>query len=82
MITLLAEDNKKLLEKLKLLLKHTINWNKSKYKVSAQGPDQYLDDLEDRIFQLMNAIFVLQFEDTIRTWHTWLQFDDLSKNFF
>ena len=42
-VTLLTEDNTKLLQQLKSGFKHSINCNKYQSKVSAQSQNQYLD---------------------------------------
>ena len=57
-ITLLTQDNAKLLEQLKSGFKTTINWNKYQSKVTIQAPNPYLDYLTDPIFQGVNRLFV------------------------
>ena len=44
-VTLLTQDNVKLLQQLKFAFKRTINWDKCKPKVSPERPKQYLDFL-------------------------------------
>ena len=62
-VTLLTQDNAKLLEQLKSGFKRTINWNKYQPKVPAERPNQYLDFLIDPSFQGVNRLFVLSFEN-------------------
>ena len=62
-ITLLIEDNAKLLQQLKSSFKRTINWNKYQTKVSTEGVNQYLDFLIDPSFQGVNRLSVLSFEN-------------------
>ena len=42
-VTLLTQDNAKVVEQLKSGSKRTINWNKYQPKVSTEGKNQYLD---------------------------------------
>ena len=58
-----TQDNAKLLQQLKPGFKRTINWNKYKSKVTRQVPNQYLYFLIDPIFQGVNRLFVLSFEN-------------------
>ena len=62
-VILLTQDNAKLLKQLKSSFKRTINWNKYQSKVSTQIQNQYLDFLIDPIFQGVNWLFVLFFEN-------------------
>ena len=67
-VTLSTQDNAKLLEQLKSDFKRVINWYKhlSKPELLAQNPD--LNHLVEPIFQGVNRLFVLAFEnDTQRT---------------
>ena len=51
--------------------KREINWNKYQSKGTIQVPNPYLDCLIDPIFQRVNRLFVLSFEnDTDRTINT------------
>ena len=69
-VTLLTQDNAKLLQELKSGFKRTINWNKYQSNVTKQTQPKYLDYLIDTSFHGVNRIFVLLFEDsTIRTAH-------------
>ena len=58
-----TQDNKKLLQQLKLGFKRTINWNKYQRKLSSERRNQYLDFLIDPSFQGLNRLFVLSFEN-------------------
>ena len=62
-VTLSIQDNVKLLEQLKCGFKRTINCNKHQSKKSTGKPNQYLDNLIDPSFQVVNRLFVLSFED-------------------
>ena len=62
-ITLSTQDSAKLLEQLRCGLKRTINWNKYQQKVSVQPPNPCLDFITDPIFQGVNGLFVLSFEN-------------------
>ena len=63
-----TQDNAKLLEQLKSGFRRTINWNKYHSKVPPERINQYLDFLIAQIFQGVNRLFVLQFEnETQRT---------------
>ena len=63
LVTLLTQDNAKLLEQLTSGFKRTINWNKYKPKVSTERINQYLDFLIDPSIQGVNRHFVLSFEN-------------------
>ena len=61
-VTLSTNDNGKLLQKLKLGFKPTVNWNKYQSKATTQNaPNQYFDYLIDPSFQGVNRLFVLAF---------------------
>ena len=62
-VTLSTQDNTKLFERLKPGFKRTITWNKYQSKVSTGKQNHYLDLLVDPIFQGVNRLFVLSFED-------------------
>ena len=62
-VTLSTQDNAKLLEQLKSGLKRTILLSKYQPKVSPERPNRYLDFLIVSIFQGVNRIFVLPFEN-------------------
>ena len=70
-VTLLTQDNSKLLQQLKSCFKRTVNGNKysSKPELLAQNPN--LNHLVEPRFQGVNRLFVLAFEnDTQRTSHS------------
>ena len=62
-VTLLTQDNVKLLQQLKSGFKRTINWNKYQSKVTVQERNQYFDYLIDPSFQEVNKRFVLSSEN-------------------
>ena len=62
-VTLLTQDNAKLLEQLKSGFKRTINCSKYQSKMSAERKRQNLDCLVDPSFQGVNRLFVLPFEN-------------------
>ena len=67
-VTLLTQDNAKLLQQLKSGFKRVINWNKylSKPELLAQNPR--LNHFVEPSFQGVNRLFILAFEnDTERT---------------
>ena len=69
-VTLLTQDNSKLLQQLKSRFKRTVKWNKylSKPDLLVQSSD--LNHLFEANFQGANRLFVLAFEnDTQRTSH-------------
>ena len=69
-MTLLTQDNAKLLQQLKLGFKRIVDWSKYHYqsKVSIERENQYLDYLTDLSFQ---GLFILLFENNDnRTAHT------------
>ena len=63
-VTLLFQNNLKLLQWLKSGFKRTIIWNKYQSKVTIKAQNQYLDYLFDQNFQVGNRLFVLSFTDT------------------
>ena len=70
-VTLLTQDNSKLLQQLKSGFKRTVNWNKylSKPELLAQNPN--LNHIVEPSFQGVNRLFVLAFEtDAQRTSHS------------
>ena len=62
-VTLSTQDNAKLVEQLKSVLRGTISWNKYQTKVSTKEQNQYLDFLIDPRFQGVNRLFVFMFEE-------------------
>ena len=61
-VTLLTQNNAKLLLQLQWGFRRTINWNKYQMKVSTEEVNQYLDFLIDPSFQGVNRRFVLSFK--------------------
>ena len=62
-VTLSTQDIAKLLEQLKYGFKRTVFWNKYQSEMSTERQNQYLNFLTDPIFQEVNRIAVLLFED-------------------
>ena len=70
-VTLLNQDNAKLLQRLKSSFKRRINRNKYESKVTTQAQNQYLDYLIDPSFQIVNILVILSFKhNVVRTRHT------------
>ena len=61
-VTLSAEDDKKLLEQLKTGLKRTNKWNKYRSEMSNQTKNNNLNHLIDPTFTNVNRLFPLTFE--------------------
>ena len=57
-LCLSAQDNEKLLQKLKTGLKRTITWNECQSRPTTQKRNQYLNQLIDVSFQGVNRLFV------------------------
>ena len=62
-VTLSAENDNKLLEKLKIGFKRTIKWNKCRTEMYNQFINNNLDYLIDPTFTNVNRIFVLSYEN-------------------
>ena len=62
-VTLSPQDNVKLLQQLKSGFKRTVNWNKYQSEVLREIQNQFLDFLNDSIFQIVYRLFVLSFEN-------------------
>ena len=62
-VTLLTQDNAKLLQQLKSGFIRTIHWNKYQSKVTIQRQNQYLIFLINPSFQGVSRLFVLSLED-------------------
>ena len=62
-VTLSAQDNEKLLHRLKTGFKGTIHWNKYQSKPTLQTQNRYLNYSIDPSFQGVNRLFVLSFEN-------------------
>ena len=61
-VTLLTQENIKLLKQLESGFKRTTNWNKYLAKTTNQARNRYLDFLIDPSFQGVNRLFVLSFK--------------------
>ena len=61
-VTLPTKDDNTFLEKLKLVFKRTIKWNKYRSEMTNQAETNYLNHLIDPTFTRVNRIFVLSFE--------------------
>ena len=67
-VTLLAENDKKLLKQLKTGFKRTIKWNKYRSEMSNKTKITDLNYLIDPTFTNVNRLFILSFEnETDRT---------------
>ena len=66
-VTLTIQDDEKLLQQLKSCFKRTIKWNKYQIKVSTEGVNKYLDCLIDPSFQGIDGLFVLSFENEMKS---------------
>ena len=62
-VTLLTQENIKLLKWLESGFRRTINWNKYLVKITNQARNRYLNYLVDPSFQGVKIIFVLPFKD-------------------
>ena len=62
-VTLSAENDKKLLEQLKSGFRRTIKWNKYMSQMSNQNKNNNLNYLIDPTFSNVNRLFVLSFEN-------------------
>ena len=62
-VTLLTQDDTKLLQQLKSSFKRAINWNKYQSDLKTYAQYRYLNHLVDPIFQGVNRPFVLSFEN-------------------
>ena len=62
-VTLSAENDKKLLEQLKTGFKRTIKWNKYRSEMFNQTKNNNLNYLIDPTFTNVNRLFVLSFEN-------------------
>ena len=70
-VTLSTQDNAKLLQQLKSGFKRTINWNKYQSDPKTYAQNRYLNHLVKPIFQGVNRLFVLSFEnENDRTSHS------------
>ena len=62
-VTLLTQDNAKLLHQLKSGFKRTINWKKYESSIKTYVQNRYLNQLVDPVFEGRNRLFVLSFEN-------------------
>ena len=62
-VTLLTQDNAKLLQQLKSGFKRTINWNQYQSDPKTYAQKKYLNHLVNSSFQGINRLFVLSFEN-------------------
>ena len=66
-VTLLTQDNAKLLTQLKSSFKRTINWSKYLSKPELLAQNLNLNNLVEQSFQVINRHFVLAFEKNIES---------------
>ena len=57
-VTLLAQDNAKLLQQIKSGFKRTINWNKYEWNIKTFAQNRFLNHLINPRFQGVNRLFV------------------------
>ena len=62
-VTLSTEDDNKFLEQLKTGIKRTIKWNKYRAEMTNQAKTNNLDYLINPVFNKVNILFVLSFEN-------------------
>ena len=62
-VTLSTQNNAKLLQQLKPGFKRTINWNGYESSIKPFAQNRYLNHLINPIFQGVNRLFVLSFEN-------------------
>ena len=62
-VTLATEDDNKFLEQLKIGFKRSIKWNKYRSEVTKQAKTNSLNYQTDPIFNKVNRLFVLSFEN-------------------
>ena len=62
-VTLLTQDNAKLLQQLKSAFEKAISWNKYQSDPKIYKQNQYLNHLIDPSFQGVNRLFALSFEN-------------------
>ena len=62
-VTLLVENDNKLLEQLKARFKRTITWNKYRSEMSNQTKNNNLNHLNNPTFTIVNRLFVLSFKN-------------------
>ena len=79
-VTLLKEDDIKLLEQLKTGFKRTIKWNQYRSQMSIQPQNNNLNYLIDPTFTSVNRLFVLSFPRNNNT-DTRYSFSNVRLNF-
>ena len=62
-VTLSTQDDKEFLEQLKLGFKRTLTWSKCRSEMTTQTKTNNLNYLIDAIFNKVNRLFVLSFEN-------------------
>ena len=62
-VTLLTQDNANLLQQLKSGFERTTNWNKYESSIKTFAQNRYLNHLINPIFQGVNILFLLSFEN-------------------
>ena len=62
-VTVLVQNNAKLLQQWKTGFKKTINWNRYQSEPTLQTRNRYLNYLSHQRFQGANTLFVLSFEN-------------------
>ena len=62
-VILSSEDNSKLLQRLKSGFKRTISWSKYEANINKFAQNRYLNHLINPIFQGVNRLFVLSFQN-------------------
>ena len=62
-VTLSTQNDTKLLQQWKPGFKRTINWNKHQSDSNIYAQSRYLNRLVDPVFQIVNRLFVLYFEN-------------------
>ena len=81
-VTLLTQDNAKLLQQLKSGFRRTTNWNKYQSDPKIYTQNRYLNHLVNLSFQGVNRLFVLSFEnENDRTSHLTYYFQKIKKDY-
>ena len=81
-LTLLTQDNAKLLQQLKSGFRRTTNWNKYQSDPKIYTQNRYLNHLVNLSFQGVNKLFVLSFEnENDRTSHLTYYFQKIKKDY-
>ena len=81
-LTLLTQDNAKLLQQLNSGFRRTTNWNKYQSDPKIYTQNRYLNHLVNLSFQGVNRLFVLSFEnENDRTSHLTYYFQKIKKDY-